>query len=86
MGKFNDWLNENFIYLSAYDKNEGNKKVFTARAKNDDEVKTHLAALHQHVQRTGHIHHVMVHNKKTFETQTHTIKPHNPTGHPKYNS
>lgn len=85
MGKFTDWIDENHIELTAYDKHNANKKVFVARAKNDDEVKTHLAALHAHVQRTGRTHHVLVHNKKTFEHESHTIKVYNPLGR-KYDS
>lgn len=85
MGKFTEWLDENHIELSAYDKHDNNRKVFTARAKSDDEVKTHLAAMHAHVQRTGRTHHVLVYNKKTFEHESHTIKVHNPLGR-KYDS
>lgn len=85
MGKFNDWIEENHIVLTAYDKHNANKKVFTARAKSDDEVKQHLSAMHAHVQRTGRTHHVLIYNKKSFEHESHTIKVHNPLGR-KYDS
>lgn len=86
MGKFKTYIEENHIVLTAYDKHNNNQKVFTARAKSDDEVKNHLVAMHAHVQRTGRTHHVLVYNKKTFEHESHTIKVHNPLGHRKYDS
>jgi hypothetical protein len=87
MGKFAEWVlnEEGHITLDAYDKHAANKKVFTAKAKSDDEVKAHLRALHDHVVRTGRTHHVLVYNKKTFEHESHTIKAHNPLGR-KYDS
>lgn len=85
MGKFSVWLDENHIELNAYDKHNANKKVFTARAKDDKEVQQRLNSLHAHVQRTGRTHHVLVYNKKTFEHESHTIKAHNPLGR-KYDS
>lgn len=83
--KFLQWLDENHIELTAYDKHDGNKKVFTARAKDDVEIQHHLNALHKHVQRTGRTHHVLVYNKRTFEHESHTIKVLNPLGK-KYDS
>lgn len=83
--KFRDWLGEGHIELAAYDKHDANKKVFTAKAKSDDEVKAHLKSLHAHVKRTGRTHHVTVYNKRTFELETHTIKHTNPLGR-KYDS
>jgi hypothetical protein len=85
MGNFTEWLGEGHIVMTAYDKHDGNKKVFTAKAKTDDEVKAHLKSLHDHVQKTGRTHHVTVYNKKTFEHDAHTIKVYNPLGR-KYDS